>query len=68
MAASNEGGRVIGEIDLFGVFVPPLLLWLTARCRTPFEIAGAFLASGAILRGVITATSIDQANGRFPWE
>jgi len=49
-------------------FVPPLLLWLTARCRTPFEIAGAFLASGAILRGVITATSIDQANGRFPWE
>jgi integral membrane sensor domain MASE1 len=49
-------------------FVLPLLLWLAARCQTAFGIAGAFLASGAILRGIITVTSIDQAKGRFPWE
>jgi len=30
-------------------------------------MAGAFVASGAILRGIIIITSIDQAKGRFPW-
>jgi integral membrane sensor domain MASE1/PAS domain-containing protein len=32
-----------------GVFVLPLLLWLTARCQPTFAIAGAFLASVAII-------------------
>jgi hypothetical protein len=45
-----------------------LLLSLTARCQTAFGKAGAFLACGAIQRGIITVTSIDQAKERFPWE
>jgi len=32
-----------------GAFVLPLLLWLTARCQSTFAIAGAFLASAAII-------------------
>jgi hypothetical protein len=50
------------------VRAPPLLLWLMALGPTAFGMAGAFLASGAILRMIVTVTSIDQAQGRFPWE
>ena len=34
-----------------GALVLPFLLWLTARCRPAFAIAGAFLASAAVLFG-----------------
>jgi PAS domain S-box-containing protein len=34
-----------------GALVLPFLLWLTARCRPAFGIAGAFVASGAVLFG-----------------
>ena len=34
-----------------GALVLPFLLWLTARCRPAFGIAGAFVACGAVLFG-----------------
>ena len=34
-----------------GALVLPFLLWLTARCRPAFGIAGAFIASAAVLFG-----------------
>ena len=34
-----------------GALVLPFLLWLTARCRPAFAIAGAFVASAAVLFG-----------------
>ena len=36
-----------------GALVLPFLLWLTARCRPAFGIAGAFVASVAVLLGTI---------------
>ena len=50
------------------VVVLALLWWLMARCLTAFRIAGAFLASGAIPRGIFTVTLLDHAKGRSPWE
>ena len=36
-----------------GALVLPFLLWLPARCRPAFAIAGAFVASAAVLLGTI---------------
>jgi len=42
-----------------GALVLPFLLWLTARCQPAFGIAGAFVASAAVLLGTTFGT------GRF---